>query len=77
MGIGIKGGEVGRPPTLPRLAVPLKGVGTTNPGVPRLARAQGPVGGGQPLAGPAVAWVAEMGSAGGGKSRLVCKVGGA
>lgn len=56
---------------------PLKGVGTTNPGVLRLARAQGPVGGRQPLAGPAVAWVAEMGSAGGGKSRLVCKVDGA
>ena len=35
----------------------------------------GPVRGGQPLAGPAVAWVAEMGSAGGGKPSLVCKVG--
>ena len=65
--------ERGRLPTSPRPPGRPEGVGTTNPGVPGAVRARG----GQQLARPLVAWVAEMGSAGGGKSGPVCNVGSA
>lgn len=42
MGFGIKGGEVRRPPTLPRLAVPLKGVGLPIPACPGWRGRRGP-----------------------------------